>query len=79
MIWVIDAKYISDYSIQVEFNNHKKGTVDLKELVKDGFLKSLKDKEKFKKFSLNNWTIQWENGFDISPEFLYKQINNHKK
>lgn len=28
LIWIINAKYISNYSIELEFNDNKKGTVD---------------------------------------------------
>jgi len=32
----------------------------------------LRDKDYFKKFKLNPFTIEWENGADFSPEFLYE-------
>lgn len=30
------------------------------------------DIEFFKKFSKNRWTIEWENGVDLAPEYLCK-------
>ena len=33
MLSIIDAKYQDDYKIVVEFNDHKKGVVDLKDFI----------------------------------------------
>lgn len=30
--------------------------------------------ENFKNFTLNSWTIKWENGADFSPEFLLDKM-----
>ncbi len=71
LIKVISANHIEDYKIEVVFNDGLKNIVDLeKELWGDVF-EPLKDVNKFKKFSLNPFTIEWENGADFSPEFLY--------
>lgn len=71
LIKVISANHIKDYKIEVAFNDGLKNIVDLeKELWGDVF-EPLKDINKFKKFSLNPFTIEWENGADFSPEFLY--------
>jgi hypothetical protein len=36
----------------------------------------LKDLKKFKKFTLNPFTIEWENRAEFAPEFLYEIANN---
>ena len=52
----------------------KKGIVDLENNLDKKIFEPLKDKSFFKNFNLNNWTIEWENGADFSPEFLHDII-----
>ncbi|WP_439651978.1 hypothetical protein [Membranihabitans maritimus] len=33
----------------------------------------MKKEDFFKKFTLNSWTIEWPNGADVAPEFLYQE------
>ncbi len=72
LIWVIQAEYLSDYKIQLVFNDGFKGVADLKDSLKGGVFEPLKDKEYFKKFKKNSWTIEWESKADFAPEYLYK-------
>jgi uncharacterized protein YnzC (UPF0291/DUF896 family) len=85
MITVKDAKYISDFKLQLLFEindyatNQKESVLreaDLKEYLmskKDtGIFAPLKDVEFFKHFKLNANTIEWENGADIAPEKMYE-------
>ena len=73
MLSIVDAKYQGDYKIIVEFNNHKKGVVDLKDFILGGKLKpfkQLQDIEKFKNFTVD-YTIKWSDELDLAPEYLY--------
>ncbi len=73
MLSIIDAKYKNDYKIAVEFNDHKKGIVDLKDFVINGKIKpfkQLQDIEKFKNFKVD-YTIKWNDELDLAPEYLY--------
>ena len=72
LIKVIKADYIKDYSIFLIFNNGEKKVVDLKNELWGDIFKPLKNKDFFKKFTLNPFTIEWVNGVDFAPEFLYK-------
>ncbi len=69
---VIDAEYITDYIINVEFSNGKTGKVDLKPFLGNGIFEPLQDTVYFKKFFVDGWTISWPNGADIAPETLYQ-------
>ena len=71
LIKVVDAKYIEGYKIEFQFNDGKKKVVDLKDELWGDMFEPLKDKTCFKNFKLNAFTIEWENGADFSPEFLY--------
>lgn len=78
MVDVINAKYIKDYLIEIEFSDYKKCVIDFKEYsTRDGIFKQLKDLDFFKKFSINHdiGTICWDNGLDIAPETLYSKIS----
>ena len=36
----------------------------------------LQDKERFKQFALDGWTVSWMSGtLDIAPEYLYEVCN----
>lgn len=73
MLSVKDAKYQHDYKILVEFNDNKKGIVDLKDFIVNGRIKpfkELQDIEKFKNFQVN-YTLKWNNNLDLAPEYLY--------
>ncbi len=69
---VVNAKYIDEYKILVEFNNGEKKIVDLSQQFNREVFLPLKDKEYFKNFSIKYNTIEWENGADFAPEYLYK-------
>jgi len=66
-----EAKYINGHKIEFTFSDGVKGVVDLYDSFKGPVFEPLKDVESFKKFHLNRWTIEWENGADLAPEFLY--------
>ena len=69
---VKEANYISDYKILIEFNNGVTKIVDLKNELDGEIFEPLKDKQYFKQFYINFNTIEWKNGADFAPEFLYE-------
>jgi hypothetical protein len=72
LIKVVHAKYIEGYKIEFQFSNGLTKTIDLSDEIYGEIFEPLKDIEYFKKFSLNPFTIEWENGADFAPEYLYK-------
>lgn len=75
LVWITKASYLRDYQIEIEFNNHKKGVVDFKHHLDKKIFEPLKEIDVFKKFKINSWTLEWENGADFSPEFLLEHLN----
>ncbi|MES2677194.1 MAG: DUF2442 domain-containing protein [Pseudomonadota bacterium] len=75
---VIDAKYIKDYRVWIEFNDGKNGEVDLSGKIWGEIFQPLKDKNYFKNFKIENDTLSWENGADLAPESLYELLTNQK-
>jgi hypothetical protein len=72
LIKVIGAKYLEGYKIEFRFNNGITKVVDLTNEIYGEVFEPLKDIDYFKNFTLNPFTIEWENGADFSPEFLFR-------
>ncbi len=81
MIEVIKAKYEDDFKIWFEFNDGTVGTADLYNDLWGKLFEPLKDINVFKKFRVSEIlnTIEWENGADLSPEYLYEKIKEQNK
>lgn len=71
---VKQAKYDKDYKIILTFDNKTDKIVDLFPYLYGEIFEPLKDISCFKKFKVNEDTdtIEWENGADMSPDFLYR-------
>jgi hypothetical protein len=76
---IVQASYINDYKILLKFNDGAEMTVDLENELNGSVFTPLKDKSKFRKFSIVFNTIEWENGADFAPEYLYElALSQHK-
>ena len=71
LIRITDVEYLHDYSMKLEFSDGLQKQIDFYPLLKGKLFESLKDKHNFIQFGLNHWTIEWANGADLAPEFLY--------
>ena len=71
---VVHVTYLTDYQLRLEFNDGKVKNLDLKDELYGEIFSPLKDLEFFKKVSVNpaTGTIEWPNGADFAPEFLYE-------
>ncbi len=69
---VIKAKCLNDYKILLVFNDGVSKTVDLKDDLNGKIFEPLRDKNYFKNFSIKFNTIEWPNGADFAPEYLYQ-------
>ncbi len=54
------------------FSNGETKIVDLSQSLNGVMFAPLKDIEFFKRFVIKFNTIEWENGADFAPEYLYK-------
>ena len=64
---------MKDFEIELFFNDGSSGIVNLKPYLDKPIFKPLNDIEFFKDFKLGSWTIEWKNGADFAPEFLYEK------
>ena len=71
VIRIISADYLEDYKIKLKFNDGLEKRIDLEKELYGEIFEPLKNMDYFKNFSLNHFTIEWPNGADFSPEFLY--------
>ena len=69
---VLSAKYLGDYKINLLFNNGESKTVDLFDKLIGKVFEPLKDKTYFQSFVIKFNTIEWSNGADFAPEYLYE-------
>lgn len=73
MILVTSARYLHDYTLELTFSDNVKAEIDFTDWIKKyPFFKPLQDVDYFKSFSLDGWTVVWENGADIAPETLHE-------
>ena len=70
---VVKAEYLDGYRIKLWFNNQVVKVTDLANSLNGEVFNSLKDVECFKRFSVKFNTIEWENGADFAPEYLYER------
>ena len=70
---VIEARIIKGYSVELVFDDLKKGIVDLRKYLGRGIFKELLDQKKFHQMKVDAelGTICWPNGADIAPDRLY--------
>ena len=70
---VIEARIIKDYTVELVFDDLKRGIVDLRKCLGRGIFKELLDQKKFHQMKVNAelGTICWPNGADIAPDTLY--------
>jgi len=82
LLKVTKSEYIDNYKIYFEFNNGVSGIIDFREKVFSDHrevVKALQSLELFKDFSLNRWTIEWKNGVDLAPEYLYELMLSQRE
>lgn len=72
MLKVIDVDYMGDYTLSLTFNNGEKRIADLKPYLHGEVFGELLDKNNFIQYGLTTVTIEWANGADLAPEFLYE-------
>jgi len=71
---VTDVEYLGGYKLRLVFNNGVIKEVDLKNKLHGEIFEPLKDINLFKQVRINSTgtTIEWQNGADFAPEFLYE-------
>ena len=74
---VIEVQHLEGYTIRVVFEDGLHGVIDLRDCAHDGgIFAPLEDVDFFAKCQVNRktGTIDWPNGADLAPEFLYERL-----
>jgi len=72
---VTGVEYVGEYRLKLKFNDGAQGVVDLEPELYGEVFEPLRDKELFKRVYLTGRTIEWPNGADLAPEFLYEHAD----
>jgi hypothetical protein len=72
LIWITEANYQGGYIISLTFNDGVFAEIDFLQHLNKPIFSHLKDESYFSLFKLNSWTLEWPNGEDFAPEYLYQ-------
>jgi hypothetical protein len=74
MHYILEAWYVGDYKLKIQFENHEIRLVDLSRHLDGPVFEPLKDLSYFKLVKVNHDidTVVWPNDADFSPDFLYE-------
>ncbi len=70
---VIAAEYISGYLLKLTFSNGDVRTFDFSSIYDKGIFTKLQNPDYFRNFTLDGWTVDWNNEIGFAPEYLYEQ------
>jgi hypothetical protein len=71
LLEVVDVDYLGEYKLLLTFNNGEKRHVDLDRHLTGPVFGPLREQKMFVQFGLTD-TLEWVNGADFAPEFLYE-------
>ena len=72
MLKVVDVDYVKGYTLRVAFNTGEVKNFNLQDYLTGEVFGELLDPSKFIQYGLTRVTIEWANGADLAPEFLYQ-------
>jgi hypothetical protein len=70
---VCEVKPNEDFSLNIVLDTGERRLLDMKPYLDFGVFKKLRDFEKFKRARVAFDTIEWDDGVDLDPEFIYEK------
>ena len=70
---IVKAEYVEDYVLRLTFNNGELRLMDFAPLMEKGVCRKLHDLDYFKSFTLDSFTVDWNNEIAFAPRFLYER------
>lgn len=72
---VVRARALSDYRIDIEFDDGVRGIVSIKERLFGPMFEPLRDEKLFSQLKIDDFgVICWPNGADLAPDALYARL-----
>ena len=72
VLHIIKAENLTGYILKLTFSNGDVRLFDFSELYNKGIFVKLQDPEYFRNYTLDGWTVDWNNEIGFAPEFLYE-------
>lgn len=69
---VTSAEYVRDHILKLTFNDGAVKLVDFTPLMQKGICRKLQDMDYFRNFTLDPFTVDWNNEIGFAPESLYE-------
>jgi hypothetical protein len=70
---VTDVEATDDYKLFLWFDNKEKRVFDVSTILSFGRFSELKDLSLFKSVRVSFDAVEWDNGLDLDPEYLYRK------
>ena len=67
------VKATDNHELILDFDNEEKRVFDAKPILSYGRFSELEDLSAFKRVHISFDTVEWENGLDLDPEYLYEK------
>ena len=73
---VIEARYVSEFTVWLKFRDGTIGEIDLTSELTGPVFEPLRDVAVFRQFQIHPefHTLVWPNGADLAPEFLHDNV-----
>jgi len=70
---VKNVRPTDNHELILDFDNEEKRVFDVKPILSYGRFSELEDLAAFKRVHISFDTVEWENGLDLDPEYLYEK------
>ncbi len=68
-----------DFTLAITFDNGEKGVLDMMPYLGFGVFRRIAEYEQFKTVRISFDTIEWNQGVDLDPEFVYAQVRKTER
>jgi len=69
---IIAAEHIYGYLLKLTFSNGQVRLFDFSRIYDKGIFTKLQDKNYFLNYTLDGWTVDWNNEIGFAPEYLFE-------